>query len=359
MKKVLLFFKRFGLVINIFAVVFLLLAYFAPYISPDVFWPLSFFGLAYPLLLFINAVFLIFWLIQRSKNFLLSTLIILIGYGHLTDFVQFKGYKKDKGDGIKILSYNVNYFSHKRKNKNENINNLIGYLKSSSSDIICLQEVSLAKSGTLSVNGIKEVLPNIKHYHLAHSVWFGGPITFSRYPIADHGEIRFTNSSNMVLFSDIKISDSQIIRVYNCHFQSFRIRPDDYTIIESPTSGSNRLKFNEVLELGHKLMSAFSTRAHQARTMAKHIKNSPYPVVICGDFNDTACSYTYRTVLGDLKDAFVESGFGISNSYNGKLPSFRIDFLLHSDSYSSYNYKRDRVPYSDHFPISCVIKKVK
>jgi endonuclease/exonuclease/phosphatase family metal-dependent hydrolase len=78
--------------------------------------------------------------------------------------------------------------------------------------------------------------------------------------------------------------------------------------------------------------------------------------MICGDFNDTPWSYTYHTVIDNLEDSFVESGFGLSNTYNGKLPSFRIDYILHSKQYTSYNYKRDRVPYSDHFPISCYLE---
>jgi len=356
-KKLILFLKKSGFIVNAFFAASLLLAYIARLVPPDVFWPLSLFGLSYPFLLVFNIFFLVFWLIQRSRNFLLSFLIILLGMGQLNSFVQFKAHKKDKGNGIKILTYNVNYFSYNKKNKSNNSDHLIDYLRKSSSDIICLQEVSLAQSGKLSAKGLQEVLPNIRYYHLAHSVWFGGPITFSRYPIVNYGEIRFANTSNMVLFSDIRINESQTIRVYNCHFQSFQIKPDDYTIIETPTSGSNKTKLKEVFQLGHKLVTAFTIRAVQARTVSKHIKSCPYPVVICGDFNDTPWSYTYHTLIDNLKDSFVESGFGISNTYNGKLPSFRIDYLLHSKAYRSFSYKRDRVPFSDHYPVSCILQK--
>lgn len=356
MKKLVLFFKKFGFIINIFAAVSLLLAYLASFVPPDVFWPLAIVGLIYPFLLIVNLFFLFFWLVQRSRNFILSLLLILLGIGHLNSLVQLKAYQKESGNGIKILSYNVNYFAYNRKKRPANSTDLIKYLKNSSADIICLQEVTIAKSGKFSAKGLQETLPNIKYYQLAHSVWFGGPVTFTRYPIVNFGEIRFRNTSNMVLFSDIKINGSQIIRVYNCHLQSFQIRPDDYTIIENPTGGSNRIKLREVLELGHKLVDAFTSRAVQARTVSRHIKSSPYPVVVCGDFNDTPWSYTYRTLKSHLKDSFVESGFGISNTYNGKLPSFRIDFLLHSNYFRSRNYQRDRVQYSDHFPVSCILE---
>jgi endonuclease/exonuclease/phosphatase family metal-dependent hydrolase len=352
-KKLLLFLKKFGLILNIFAATALLIAYLTPYISPDIFWPLSFFGLLYPFILLLNIFFLIFWLLQKSKYFLISAVIILLGISHVTHFVQFKSSKKENGKGIKILSYNVNYFSYNRKNKT-NAQKLIQYLSNSSADIICLQEAALSKSG--KSKGLQQELKDMKHYQFAHSVSFGGPVTFSRFPIINYGEIRFANTFNMIIFSDIKINENQIIRVYNCHFQSFQIRPDNYTIIENPTSGSNSIKIREIFEISHKLVSAFATRAHQARTIARHIKSSPYPVVICGDFNDTPWSYTYHTVIDNLKDSFVESGFGLSNTYNGKLPSFRIDYILHSKQYTSYNYKRDRVSYSDHFPISCYLE---
>lgn len=94
-------------------------------------------------------------------------------------------------------------------------------------------------------------------------------------------------------------------------------------------------------------------RAFQARKVADHIKKSPYPVIVCGDFNDTPVSYAYRKVKGELKDAFVEAGWGISNSYNGELPSFRIDYILHDKKFKAVNYSRDRVVYSDHFPVRC------
>lgn len=359
MKKLILFLKKSGLIINVFVAAFLLLAYIGCFVPPDAFWPFAFFGLTYPFLLIVNLFFLFFWLIQRSRNFILSMVVILLGIGHFNDLVQFNSYKKGKGDGIKILSYNVNYFAYNRKKKPSNSTDLIQYLKNSSADIICLQEVTIAKTGKFSAKNLQQALPGIKHYQLAHSVWFGGPVTFSRYPIINYGEIRFANTSNMVLFSDIKISSSRTIRVYNCHLQSFQIRPDDYTVIENPTSGSNKLKLREILELGHKLVNAFTSRAAQARAVAKHIKSSPHPVVVCGDFNDTPWSYTYHTLADNLEDSFVESGFGISNTYNGKLPSFRIDFLLHSDSYRSHSYKRDRVHYSDHFPISCILESSK
>jgi endonuclease/exonuclease/phosphatase family metal-dependent hydrolase len=74
-------------------------------------------------------------------------------------------------------------------------------------------------------------------------------------------------------------------------------------------------------------------------------------VVVCGDFNDTPVSYVYHKLRGDLKDAYVEAGRGLGGTYNGNLPSYRIDFILFDPSFEAYNYKRQTVKLSDHFPI--------
>ena len=58
----------------------------------------------------------------------------------------------------------------------------------------------------------------------------------------------------------------------------------------------------------------------------------------------------------NLNDAFIESGAWIGNTYTGKLPSFRIDYILFSDYFNSYNYRTHRIKFSDHYPVSCYLK---
>jgi endonuclease/exonuclease/phosphatase family metal-dependent hydrolase len=345
------FFSKFGFALNIGATVLLLIACLAPFVSPNFFWPISFFGLAYPYLLLINFIFGLIWLLQRSKKLLLPLAALLIGFFNFTNTFQLLPALESKQAGVKVLSYNVNYYGYDFRNHNRNAPKILEYLKSAGAEIICIQEATLHNSGKLSPQAIKEALPEINHYQRATTSTYGGSVTFSKYPIINMGEIRFPGTSNLVIFSDLKINSRLTVRVYNCHFQSYSIDPEDHAALDSLGTGSNGKQLAEARKISYKLKTGFQLRAIQARTVAVHIKKSPYPVIVCGDFNDTPVSYTYRKVRGELKDAFVGSGWGISNTYNGKLPSFRIDYILFNQKWAGSSYKRDRVPYSDHFPV--------
>jgi endonuclease/exonuclease/phosphatase family metal-dependent hydrolase len=279
----------------------------------------------------------------------------MMGYNNFINTFQLIPKSDSTERGIKVLSYNVHSFRYDMGSHQSNAPKVLAYLKSTGSQIICLQEAILPKGGTLSPQGIKDALPEINHYQLASTSSNGGSVTFSKYPIINMGEIRFRGSSNLVLFSDIKINENKTIRVYNCHLQSYSIDPEDYSIIDSLGSGSNSRQIKGARRISYKLKTGFKIRALQSRILADHIKKSPYPVIVSGDFNDTPVSYAYRQVRGDLKDAFVEAGWGISNSYNGELPSFRIDYILYDHKFAAVNYNRDRLPFSDHFPVRCTL----
>jgi exonuclease III len=187
---------------------------------------------------------------------------------------------------------------------------------------------------------------------LAHSSHAGGQLTLTRFPILNMGEIRFKNSGNMIIYSDMLIS-SDTVRVYNCHLQSYRLQKKEINSIDSMDFENNEETKEKFMMLRGKFRDALIKRAEQAATLREHLNACPYPVIVCGDFNDTPVSFTYRMVKGNLMDSFTESGKGTANTYNGKLPSFRIDYILYSPKFTSYNFEVFSLNHSDHYPISC------
>lgn len=337
---------------NIIAVIALLATFLVSEVNPGKFWIPSIFGLVYPYFLILNCFFIIFWLIFHWKYLFLSLICIMIGMHVNRSYVQFLP-SLTKKEGIKVLSYNVyNFYSFLDKKK-ENIS-ILDFIASQHADIICLQESKLQKEGVLNPVKLKSMFPGIKHCQLAHQSDWGGPVTFTSFPIVSMGEIRFDDSKNMVIYCDIKI-EKDTIRVYNCHLQSYQIKSSEYSVLDS--LGFNDKKLIEMKKIGSKLKKGNIYRSRQVIKLANHISACHYPVILCGDFNDTPISFTYGKISSLLDDSFVESGWGISNTYRGELPQYRIDYIFHSNQFNAYNYKRHLVTYSDHYPISTVLIK--
>lgn len=358
-KQIWKFFSQFGFLFNLGFSGLLVLTYLSAYIPPDTFWPTAFLGLLYPYLLLVNLTFVCVYALLKSKKLLLSLLVMAIGYPHFFNFIQPLPNFSTTSGGIKVVTFNVHHFANDLSKKRSDHPKVIEYLQRVNADIVCLQETRLFKTGKLSPEEIRDALPGIKHYQLAHSIAYAGPLTLSRFPIARMGEIRFDRSANMVLFSDIVLPSKDTVRVYNCHFQSYRITPEDYTLTDPDRSGTNEQQLLEARQISRKMALAYSMRARQARSVAAHIRKCPYPVIVCGDFNDTPHSYTYQLLAKQMKDAFAEAGFGISSTYNGFAPMLRIDFILCSQNFSVTSYQRDKIDLSDHFPVTGKLRLLK
>jgi hypothetical protein len=176
-------------------------------------------------------------------------------------------------------------------------------------------------------------------------------VTMTSFPIVDMNEIRFEGTGNMAIYTDILVG-VDTIRIFNVHLQSYGINPENYSIVESPMLDEKR-DLREVRDMAGKLKRAFKMRATQVLKIREQIDGSPYPVILCGDFNDTPLSYSYQILKRNLNDAFIQSGHGVGRTYVGKLPSFRIDNIFYADKFESYNFTTHDFILSDHLPISC------
>ncbi|HJX71125.1 MAG TPA: endonuclease/exonuclease/phosphatase family protein, partial [Bacteroidales bacterium] len=172
------------------------------------------------------------------------------------------------------------------------------------------------------------------------------------YPIVHKGVIEFTGTKNASIYSDIRINDDTV-RIYNCYLQSTQLQKDDYNLFDSIIFSYNTRRLLKIRDISYRLKDAYLKRSRQVESLSRHIRNSPYPCIICGDFNDTPVSYTYHKLKGKLKDAYLESGTGIGNTYFGNFPSFRIDYILHSKSLNTIEFETKRIELSDHYPIIC------
>lgn len=341
--------------LNLLAVFALIFSYISVTIPPDKWWLPSLFGLAYPVFIVANIFFILFWLITNPRYVLISLIAILAGYGYIRKYVQLQGEEIENGD-IKVLSFNVMHFAgNGTESQKETASEIVGFLAEQNADIICLQEVRIRRNSIFNLAQTVNDLDFIHHYQYARSSTSYGSVTMTRYPIVNMGEIRFENSRNISIYTDVLI-DKDTVRIFNIHLQSYQIDPNRYSIIESTEKGDN-IEIQEMREVKSKFKNAYVLRAEQVREIRKYIDESPYHVILCGDFNDPPASFSYHSLTKGLKDAFVSSGKGVGRTYAGKLPSLRIDYILHSPGFFSYNFQTYDFLVSDHLPISCVLVK--
>ena len=100
-----------------------------------------------------------------------------------------------------------------------------------------------------------------------------------------------------------------------------------------------------------KFKNGFLKRRVQADNVRTEIDKSPYPVVVCGDFNDVPNSYAYETIGHDLQDAFVVKGAGMGRTFSGISPTLRIDNIFIDKRYTISQFKLIPKKLSDHFPL--------
>jgi endonuclease/exonuclease/phosphatase family metal-dependent hydrolase len=365
--------KKIMKLLTIICLIGLLLSYLCPFVHPDDFWILPFFGLAYPVILFFTFIFLIYWAIQKSRLFFGILLILLFG-GKLHFRTISLPFGKEKMEDtshinpLKITSYNVRLFDLYQwgnEGKFENRNNIFKYLESVNSDIVCFQEFYQQDKPTKfpTRDTLKSILKT-PYTHERYSHKLEGRQNFgiamlSKYPIISRGDIMFDDplniDNNYCIFADI-VKELDTFRVYNIHLQSIKFKKDDYQVFSKNAKHITNKKSTVEL-LIEKLKIAYPKRAEQARKVVEHMQQSPFPVIICGDFNDTPMSYSYNIFNSLYTDAFRNSSYGLGVTYAGRVPAGRIDYIFYSKDLHSSNFTIQKEVYSDHRAISCTIWK--
>jgi endonuclease/exonuclease/phosphatase family metal-dependent hydrolase len=231
---------------------------------------------------------------------------------------------------------------------------MLQYLNNQGADIVCLQEVLVYKNPSrLTLPALREAMSNypytyydFKRYN-SHRQF--GNVVFSRYPLTNKNTIRYESQSNISSQCDVQVGD-QTIRLIVNHLESYGLVRED---LQFDTLSMAEIKNSSLV---HKLQHAGKLRHQQAREVKRSIRQSPYPVVVVGDFNAIPLSYVYWKVKLGLRDCFLESSFGqLGNTIKKGPLGLRIDYILCSRKMTPIKCEVDRVRYSDHFPVCATI----
>lgn len=353
--------RAFWLTINVIACLFFLLSCLAPYVNPGTIGVLPFFGLGLPLVFASLGVLLLLGVFINKKVALLPLFFLIMGSYNIHNYVPIfpqPHIASSHYENISIMSWNVMNFDllnthHQQTSTKDTI---LAVIAREQPDVLMLQEFY---SGD-GIYNTREALKRIYPYHYfeapvrnykGQKKW--GQATFSKFPIMNKERINFPNAeTNKAMVTDIDVC-GQLVRVVNVHLQSVHFQEEQYVAIGNVRVG-NFSNF-PLVSFYEKLKDAFKKRGIQADLVAKHLRRSPYPVVVAGDFNDTPNSYTYRSLSHGMQDAYWQAGRGLGATYNGPIPGLRIDHMLVDQYIKVQQYQVIQEDIADHFPIKSTI----
>jgi endonuclease/exonuclease/phosphatase family metal-dependent hydrolase len=355
--------------LNITAVVFYLAACLVPSLNEGHFWFIALLGLVFPLIFFIVLFFLLYWMIRRSRWAFLSFAALLLSWKQVSVMFGFhtnKTFNKPKSEStLRVLSWNISSWgktNRANKNKDDHRSEMIDLLNTTNADVICLQEFPFTNAihfrdsliSGLSERGYKYGYFAKAKYtmHLYHSAHVTGVVILSKYPFADTAAFNYGDNdyAEPLVYADIKVNE-KMVRVYTTHLQSVRFDDYDYEGLHSLKKEPVSASITQSRATAWKLKQAYKKRAAQAELLHEKIKASPYPVIVCGDFNDVPNSYTYFTVKENLQDAFLKKAGGFGRTFRFISPTLRIDYILADKKFEVTQFNKFEVTYSDHYPI--------
>ncbi len=345
---------------NIASVIVMLLVGFSDRINPSDFSLFSTLGMAFPIFVIINLAFLLFWLIFKWRMAWIPIVGFILAYVPISIYMPLNPSQSVPDGALKLLSYNVCSYGGNFLKYEDCFTKVLEYVTQESPDIVCLQEDVDSWRGNVFKKYAEQGL-----VYNDTAVLSNNPLSFNalgihtRYPIIHRERISFPSLNNGSVAWWLKVNGDTLIVVNNhlesCHL-SLADRRQYRQIIHGEMSSDSARRESKLLLV--KLADANAKRSGQIRAVREYaLKHSQYPVIVCGDFNDTPISYSRHTMADSLTDCFVTTGRGIGLSYNQKAFSFRIDHVFCNEGVTPYNCVIDnKMDASDHNPLTCWLK---
>lgn len=363
------------IVLTILASLGLLFALFAQILPPSFSGTVAYCGLFFPYLLITCFILTIIWIVIDFTWALIPVIVILLNVNNIDRHFQFRGIDKPEvcTNCLKVMSYNAKAFNIYSDDQISRNRQVVHFLQNEKPDILCIQEYSYDNTGKSGFNSTEAILYalNVKDNEKTHKVMLPyknklgyqfGMAVFSKYRIVDGGFVETSDSSsNKSMYVDIRFN-GDTLRIYNIHLSSMHLDSTDYETGKALWAGSYDSSFNnKAQKLTGKISAAYVARQKQAKAIREHINGCPYPVIICGDFNDSPASFSYNKIMHGFKDAFRSSGKGTGTTYiGGNFPAYRIDYIAHDKQFNDFQYTVCKdLAVSDHYPIYTYISIVK
>jgi len=338
----------------------LLLVGYSDRVNPESFPMLACLGMFFPFAFVANVAFVPVWVFVKWQRLWIPLVALVLAYAPIRTYfpINFSFGSEPPADCIKVVSYNVCGFGGNYKYE-QAVDTVAGYLHRIDADIVCLQEDKGGKGGS-GFDMMKELYPYNDTIHFSNDAIFNSVGIHTRYPIIRKERLANASRSNGSIAYYLQV-DTDTILVINNHLESTHLTQNERDRYQEMLKGEVERDSaeTEMLAILKKLALRMADRAIQARTVRDYVEtHSQYPIILCGDFNDTPISYTRHVIAQDLTDCFVSAGCGFGVSFNLKGFNLRIDHMMCSSHFEPIRcFVDDKMDASDHYPVVCWLKK--
>lgn len=310
-------------------------------------------GMVFPFFLVANLIMLMLWFMISWRRSWIPLAGFLAAFPAIRIYFPLHFESELPQDCIKVLSYNVCGYAFPDVDEPPQ-KAIYDFLRKQDADIVCLQEDMIQDNS--KVINYSALYPYNDTVHVSNPrlPLINSVGVHSRYPILRSERIDCDSRANGAAAFYLLVGHDTILLI-NSHLESTHLEASDRQRYHDMINGTmNREDAQaETRMLLGKLSVAMMKRAQQAEAVHHYIQShSRYPVIVCGDFNDSPISYARRIVASGLTDCYVETGRGLGISYNQKGFYFRIDQLMCSRHFEPFNcHVDDKINASDHYPI--------
>lgn len=350
---------------NILAIILLLLSLLSWSVVPSKVTVIAYLGLLFPVILFINVAYLILWTVfWRWRYALVELAVIACCWVPISTCFPIHTKTKESAlpdNKIKVLTYNVRGFNWLR-GENALSNPILDYVVKSDADIVCFEEfVVFTGKGKNTIITETELNKIMKDYPYKSIITLGnkkggaykyGLACYSKFPILESYKIPIESSFNGSAMHTLDIQGRKVTLVIN-HLESNGFTAEDKKKYKEFFRTRDKDSFDQMANtIQARMGTAYKVREEQVNIIRKFIdQQNTDATIICGDFNDTPLSYAYHTMKGNFVDSYANTGFGQGITYHENMFWVRIDYIMHSLAFESYNCTVDKIKYSDHYPV--------
>ncbi|GAB1417666.1 hypothetical protein MASR2M12_04310 [Bacteroidales bacterium] len=313
-------------------------------------------GLFFPLLFLFMLLIVVLLVLLHSKWIWLHLALLLAS---LPVAMRYPGnpFPRQSG-GLVAASYNVHGFRGFSHTKKTDVQQQISaYLKKSAADFACIQEFrSWTGDIQADIKWFTEASGFSDHYFVGYwkrgGVQSDGYLLLSKFPILSGGTIPSDTRRQIGAFIDVMPRKDLLLRVATVHLISFSLDKQEIDAFGDAAALEMDLIKKHGRNLWEKLSNSFKTRSIEIVDFRKFVKESPHPLLVCGDFNDTPASFTYNNIVSTgLNDSHLKAGFWLGSTYAGKLPWLRIDYCFGSNEIRFRRSDVNKLSFSDHYPV--------